>query len=221
MPPPKVKCEVCGELVLKVQTVCIGENSDGPIRVCTTHPNANLSEEWKKRQKHVEKMNQERFKQETERKNTPWHVPKGLECWHCHKQAIRGQEHHLRMLVTFEKMILKGASPFDFETMKREYGEVKPIVVLVPVKENDILVKQTQEGWALCTMSGGHLLICQDCAKEYGLLKEWQQALCPSTTEKLPPEFVLALGAALYETTGLKKIVKTEAELEVFAPSKN
>lgn len=221
MPPPKVTCWVCSQVVNKAQTACTGNDKEGkPMRCCKSHQEACLSEEWQKKQRHIEIMNQQRFKQQVEKKNTPWHVPKGLECWHCHRSAIRGQEHHLRMLVTHEKMILKGASPFDFDTLKQEYGEVKPVVVLVPVKVDDILVKQTQDGWSLCTMSGGHLLICQNCAKEYGLLKEWQEALCPRSNN-LSPEFVLALGACLYEASGLKKLVQEKAVEEIFAPSKN
>jgi len=223
MPPPKVTCWVCSEIVNKSQTVCTGKNKDGqPMRCCRSHEEACLAEEQQKKQRQVQAMNQVRFQnqQKLQSERLHPHIPSGLECWHCHKQVITGREHHMRMLITHEKMQMKGASPFDIQTMKQEYGPVTLIGVFVAVKETDILSRQTQDGMTLCQMSNGHLFICQECAKKYGLLKEWQQALCPAM-EHIPMTEVLTLGTLLYETTGLKQIVQTVAELEVNTPSAN
>jgi hypothetical protein len=206
-----VNCVVCKSEVSKRQSLAY---KDG--RACRTHPEVQvelqrrLAEEEKKRMARI-RVHQDQFR----RDRPHYHVPQGPECWSCQKPGINAREHWLRMAIAVEKCRLKDKSVFDanlsFEPVRQEYGEVKRVLVLIPVPAEHPLVLNHSDLGVLHSMTMGHLCLCHECAKRNHLEKAWEDALSPEV-----PEDVRALWFKMALST-VNPVIEAVAKAEVIA----
>jgi hypothetical protein len=205
-----VNCVVCKVEVSKRQSLAY---QDG--RACRTHPEVQvelqrrLAEEEKKRMARI-RVHQDQFR----RDRPNYHVPQGPECWSCQKPGINAREHWLRMAIAVEKCRLKDKCVFDanlsFEPVRQEYGEVKRVLVLIPVPAEHPLVKNHSDLEMMHSMTMGYLCLCQECAKRNHLEKVWADTLSPEV-----PEDILKLWHKIAPLMPVNPVIEAVAKAEV------
>ena len=185
MPPPKITCAVCGQIVLKAQTVCIGKGPDGPVRCCKTHPEAAKAESWRGEQQaeHQEKRKTE----ETDRKYRDGHFPHlgstANICWCCQNPGIPIQQMWMMMLEENLRSEMEGRPVmelFDGTIAKRVKKRIDDAGTILLIRFADLTAEQMTPLWRskmpkmfkdLLPLTRGAIL-CPKCAGECGLKYE-------------------------------------------------
>jgi len=137
MPPKTVKCDICGEEVLKRQTLAIADGK----RACRSHEE---TEDKATDQQNKIKAEQQRKLKALEKRKFPKSNNKfvfGPKCSKCCKLGVRQQEFFLNILIAWQKYEItygKPLNPFDPKENMKACSELmgsrclcKPILKLI------------------------------------------------------------------------------------------
>lgn len=210
MPPPTVTCYVCGSVVGKSTTVCIGKDKTGnPMRCCKSHPEAKQAVDFQKAEKEKEsaKLAKERqlAEQSKIRNEQKWVIPpSGPHCWVCDRKGIFMNEVYLRLLKESLKSEMEGRSPmeiFDGTLPARVARSIKAEGLVVLSVIPDMTADQMNRFWKLKDMHiaakeamaiAHQMIICAECADKLKITVP-----VPETKYHPTPEQLLMLSAVM------------------------
>lgn len=209
MPPKTVKCDICGEEVLKRQTLAI---TDGK-RACRSHEEtedkaADQQNKIKKRLKVLENKYKKRFRS-----------PDGIDsadpikftpkCFRCYKPGVRQQEFFLNILIAWQKYEItygKRLNIFDPEENMKAYSELMGSRCLWFVKYDPEKIKLNYNQ-RMAAQITGIVLLCQPCCEATGIDPR------PAASDDMTSEELLRVGTILGVL--MKPVIKEEAERQI------
>ena len=178
MPPKTVICEICGEQVMKAQTLAYKEG-----RACRFHEGVEIHS----KQIHIQqlqnredaiKKHERKYNTRPEREYIPLDVRMNV-CWKCGCQGTSIQNFYLQCAVAMEKMQIVGAE-FNFFDMPNKIKEFMPkefqtpmIIISMGDKKKSILNRFRFKKQQIVEFSD-FIQVCPDCLKIIGLEKKFQ-----------------------------------------------
>lgn len=222
MPPPMVKCSICGEMVMKSQTCATGGmNSEGvPVRACKTHEGVvEKAEDFQKKQ---EEEKQKKIKEDQERKQTrndPFGLAKKFDglCWCCQRRGISRKDSYLVQLLALEKArVLGDPNPFSKtvidegrKIMKKTGAEcVFDRFNLTEDQYKNYLRSSNRIAFEMreIVLLGRFIQLCTDCQKGLGIMFDIEARMPKPNLE------TMAILGAGYEASGAKANMQAIAE---------
>jgi len=196
MPPKSVTCAICGETVLKAQTLARKDGS----RACRSHEGVseeaqNLKEEEKALRDYSLNHPKKKLRSlgpasdalvdayRAERKAFQERV--STHCWTCGKEGVGLREYFSQVLVTMKRLELR--KEFDLLNLPvdiaRLTGNLLPLAVIPFRNETDQGVLSRIQDRRVRDMVPllSQMLLCGECARRLGFQERWD-ALFPTPT---------------------------------------
>jgi hypothetical protein len=178
MPPKEVKCEICGNIVLKSQTLSIKNGG----RACREH------EGTQEQSKQIQLQQKESLQKSIERKEKKYKPMEDYDyssmtkkynvCWKCGCEGTSLQEYYLQCAVAMEKINMVGAewNFFDlpFQIKKFISKEHQIPLIRISIKNKPEVIEKIKYKNRLIAKFVGLIQVCPECLKRVGLDEEWK-----------------------------------------------
>jgi hypothetical protein len=189
MPPKSATCSICGETVLKSQTLAIKDGT----RACRSHSgvkeeSASLQEAEKTRRAKAEQERKERWKPNfnqpfpEQKELREWRQHLDTHCWVCDREGVGLQEFYMQALIAITRLQIR--KEFNLLSLSNDVRKLMPgylALVAIPYDdETDAAMKHRIRDKKIRDLLHfiRYMQLCSDCVTKYGYQEQFEET-CP------------------------------------------